>query len=102
MLEPTAVFRVVRVLLHVVIEVNRPAQGFLVTARAVIFDQRVDDERFAVENFAIVEHLSSEIGCPEITAVLPVEEALHQKAVTVFGRFEIAVVLVAETLEMHA
>src|SRR5439155_27099296 len=101
MLEPTAALRIVRVLLHFVIKVDGPAQGFLVIARAVIFDQRVNDERFSVKNLPVVEHLAGEIRGPKIAPVLFVEKVIEEEPIAVLRCLEIVALLGAKALEMN-
>src|SRR5437870_6217395 len=102
MLEPAAVLRVVCPLLNIVIELRRPPQRLPVAARAVIFDQRVDDKGFAVKNFAIIADLAGQIGGPEVAAVLAIKEVIRQKAVALFGGFEVIPIPVSEAFEMNA
>ncbi len=83
------------VCLNRAIELLGLAQRLGIAGRAVVFDQRLDHNGLAVQEFAIVEHLAHPIGGPEVAAVGPVAEMFLQEPVAIPGSAEIVALGIA-------
>ncbi len=75
----TTVFRIVRVPLDQLKQLNRPFQRGLPAESPVIFGKGVNVKRLAIDFFGIVQHVPGVVQPPERAAVLRVPEAVHDE-----------------------
>src|SRR5580693_8268087 len=76
-------------------------QGAWVAAGAIIFDKGIDNKRFPVEKFTVIQRFSFEIGTPKIASILRVEKMVQQKIVTLLCCRQIISVGIAKTGEVR-
>ena len=101
MFDPAAVLRIVRAALQDVVEIHCALQSLFIVAGPVIFDKSINDEGLAIHDLTLVQWLAGEVRGPVIAAVFRVEEMGEQKAVALFGGFQVIAVGRAQTFEMR-
>src|SRR5437773_93716 len=66
----------------------------------MIFEQCVNHERLAVDNFSVVNGFAADIRFPKVTTVFVVEKFFCEKSVTALGRVKI-LAFVVEPMQMR-
>ena len=66
----------------------------------MIFNQCVNYERLAIDNFSVVSDFAANIRFPEVAAIFIVDKFFSDKAVTVLGRLK-TLAFVVEFMQMR-
>ena len=85
MFEPPAMLIVVRFLLQDVKLLHRLTEYLSIVGRSIVFHQAINDEGLTIDHFVLVRRMSLAVGRPIVTAVLTVQEVLHQELIPLSG-----------------